>query len=159
MRESTHFTVAIFLIPFPIMMFSLISQATPPVEFVDITAQSGIDFRHVDGRSGQKFFVETLGSGLALLDYDMDGYLDIYFVNGRALPGYVGPPPTNALYRNNGDGTFTDVTQTAGVAGDGYGVGCCAADYDNDGYPDLYITNYGPNQLFQPLLVKGIFRV
>ncbi|MBC8236345.1 CRTAC1 family protein [bacterium] len=96
-----------------------------------------------------------MGPGVAFLDYDNDGYLDIYFVNGAELPGVtydVGEvaetSPTNVLYRNAGDGTFSDVTQQAGVGDTGYGVGCCVGDYDNDGHDDFYVTNFGANVLY-----------
>ena len=119
-------------------------------QFVDVTLESGINFRHHDGRSGQKYLLETLGSGVSFFDYDNDSYIDLYIVNGADLPGCVSPiPPTNILYRNNGDGIFTDVTAIAGVGNTQYGVGCAAADYDNDGDVDLYITNYGPNVLYR----------
>ncbi len=116
--------------------------------FTDVTAASGIHFKHTDGRSGRFYFVEELGSGAAFLDYDNDADLDIYFVNGADLPGFQSnTPPTNALYRNEGDGTFTDVTKSAGVGDAAYGVGVCGGDTDNDGYLDLYVTNFGSNIL------------
>jgi hypothetical protein len=119
--------------------------------FVDATAKAGITFVHKSGASPDKFMVETFGSGLAWIDYDNDGFPDLYFVNGA-------PGASNALYHNNKDGTFTDVTQTAGVAADGVGkqapaaksykTGVAVGDYDNDGYLDLYVTAFGPNILF-----------
>ncbi len=128
------------------------------IHFVDVTAQLGVTFRHTDGRSGQKYFVEPLGSGVALFDYDNDGALDIYFVNGCDLPtppyppaggGETGGNPArNALYRNDGE-RFTDVTDVAGVGDSGYGLGCCVGDYNNDGFDDLYVTNFGPNVLYR----------
>ncbi|HIO82322.1 TPA: CRTAC1 family protein, partial [Candidatus Poribacteria bacterium] len=94
--------------------------------------------------------LETLGSGATFFDYDNDNDVDLYVVNGADLPGYISPIlPTNILYRNNGNGTFTDVTKIAGVGNTQYGVGCAAADYDNDGDVDLYVTNYGPNVLYR----------
>ena len=120
------------------------------VQFLDVTAEAGIHFKHVDGRSGQKFLLETLGSGAVFFDYDNDGDIDLYIVNAADLPGFTSPlAPTNALYRNNGDGTFIDVTAEASVGHAGYGVGCAAADYDNDGDQDLYVTNYGSNVLYR----------
>lgn len=120
------------------------------IQFVDATSEAGIDFKHTDGRSGQKYLLETLGSGAVFFDYDNDGDIDLYVVNGADLPGRTSPaPPTNVLYRNNGDATFTDVTAQAAVGDMGYGVGCAVADYDNDGHQDLYITNYGPNVLYR----------
>jgi enediyne biosynthesis protein E4 len=119
--------------------------------FVDLTVKSGITFVHNSGASLDKFMVETFGSGLAWIDYDSDGFPDLYFVNGAAGTG-------NALYHNNKNGTFTDVTARAGVAADGSGKDAAAAkahktgvgvgDYDNDGYLDLYVTAFGPNTLF-----------
>jgi len=123
--------------------------ANAQIQFNDVTSQAGIHFQHQDGRSGEKYYLETLGSGAAWFDYDRDGDLDIYFVNGADLPGIRSEiPPTNALYRNNGDGTFTDATSAAGVGDGSYGFGCCVGDYNNDGYSDLYVTNFGPNILY-----------
>ena len=126
------------------------TEVTAQVPLVDSSCRgTGIHFQHTDGRSGEKYFVETLGSGAAWFDYDQDGDLDIYFVNGADLPEMRSDvPPTNALYRNNGDGSFTDVTSDAGVGDAGYGFGCCAGDYDNDGFSDLYVTNFGQNLLY-----------
>ena len=123
--------------------------AQPKIQFVDVTSEAGIHFKHVDGRSGQKYLLETLGSGAVFFDYDNDGDIDLYVVNGTDLPGFTSPAtPTNVLYCNNGNGTFTDVTAQAGVGHTGYGMGCAAADYDNDGCQDLYIANYGQNVLY-----------
>ena len=125
-------------------------SADTNIQFVDVTQEAGIHWKHVDGRSGQKYFMETLGSGAAFFDYDADGDPDLYFVNGAPLPGYVSQEiPTNCLYRNNGDGTFTDVTEKAGVGDTGYGHGCAVGDYNNDGQLDIYVTNYGTNRLYR----------
>ena len=120
------------------------------ISFTTVTGAAGLQFRHVDGRSGQRYFLETVGSGAAFFDYDGNGLTDIYFVNSADLPGFSSSiPPTNCLYRNNGEGTFTDVTEQAGVGDTGYGAGCAVADYDNDGYLDLYVTNFGANVLYR----------
>ena len=133
---------------FLLLTFPVSSSAE--LQFTDVTHEAGIHWTHIDGRSGQKYFMETLGAGAAFLDYDSDGDADLYLVNGAPLPGYhAEETPTNALFRNNGDGTFTDVTEKAGVGDTGYGHGCAAGDYDNDGHPDLYVTNYGENRLYR----------
>ncbi|MDP6595336.1 MAG: CRTAC1 family protein [Candidatus Poribacteria bacterium] len=121
------------------------------IRFTEVTQAAGIGFIHVDGRSGEKYFMETLGAGVAFFDYNNDGNADLYLVNGAPLPGYptTAAPPTNQLYRNNGDGTFADLTQLAGVGDTGYGHGCATGDYDLDGDLDLYVTNYGPNVLYR----------
>ena len=120
------------------------------VQFVDVTHEAGIHWKHVDGRSGQKYPMEILGSGAVFFDYDADGDPDLYLVNGAPLPGYiVSEIPVNCLYQNNGDGTFTDVTQAAGVGNKGYGHAGAVGDYNNDGYLDLYITNFGKNCLYR----------
>lgn len=128
----------------------LVSSMSPSVQFVDATEEAGVSFRHFNGASGRMYHPETHGGGAAWLDYDRDGYLDLYAVNSGALPGMrYEIPPTNRLYRNNGDGTFTEVTEAAGVADTSYGIGCVSADYNNDGYPDIYVTNLGPNVLYR----------
>ncbi|MCL4193945.1 MAG: VCBS repeat-containing protein, partial [Thermoguttaceae bacterium] len=115
-----------------------------------MTSRSGVTFRHTDGSSGRRYIVETVTAGMATFDYDGDGLIDIYFLNGAPLPGSTERGPVyDALYRNMGDGTFRDVTQDAGVGDPGYGLGVTAADYDNDGDQDLYISNFGPNVLYR----------
>jgi enediyne biosynthesis protein E4 len=126
------------------------ADATGPIQLRDVTAETGIRFVHTDGSSGRHYIVETVASGLALLDYDGDGYVDIYFLNGSALPGAeFEQPPRNALYRNEGGWRFRDVTEEAGVGDTGYGLGVCIGDYNNDGHPDIYINNFGPNVLYR----------
>ena len=116
----------------------------------DKTAETGITFHHTDGASGHYYIVEGVAAGLALFDYDNDGDLDIYFLNGAPLPGATADkPPRNHLYRNDGNWHFTDVTEEAGVGDTGYGLGVTAADYDNDGDQDLYLNNFGPNVLYR----------
>ena len=122
-----------------------------PVIFQDIAQKAGLTaWRHVMGTSEKKFILETVGSGVALLDYDKDGWLDIYLVNGSTYEAASGkaPPPHAALFHNNHDGTFTDVAQKAGVTNDRWGFGVAVGDYDNDGWPDLYVTNFGKNRLY-----------
>ena len=144
---SICFLIFVALFAPNIILPSTVSDAD--IHFVDVTQDAGIHWKHVDGRSGQKYFMETLGSGAAFFDYDADGDADLYFVNGAPLPGYVSQEiPTNRLYRNNGDATFTDVTEIAGVGDTGYGHGCAVGDYNNDGQLDLYVTNYGTNRLY-----------
>jgi hypothetical protein len=110
---------------------------------------SGITWRHVSGRSPEYYLPETTGAGCAFLDYDNDGWMDIYLVNSGRCDFYApNPPLRNALYRNNRDGTFTDVTEKAGVLGGGYGMGAAVGDYDGDGFPDLYVTQYGRSILY-----------
>jgi enediyne biosynthesis protein E4 len=120
------------------------------IQLRDLTRQSNITFVHTDGSSGQRYIVETVTAGLATFDYDGDGLIDIYFLNGTPLPGAVRDvPPTNRLYRNNGDWTFTDVTEQAGVGDTGFGLGVAVADFDNNGLPDIYLNNFGPNVLYR----------
>jgi enediyne biosynthesis protein E4 len=122
-----------------------------PVVFQDITKEAGLSgWIHKMGVPQKDFIIETNGSGVCLIDYDNDGWLDIYLVNGSTFNALDGKedPPHAALFRNNHDGTFTDVTQKAGVANDRWGYGCSVADYDNDGWPDLYVGNYGQNRLY-----------
>ena len=125
---------------------SLASPAS--VRLVDVTAQSGIDFRHQSGAFGKKYMPETVGSGLAFLDYNGDSHLDILYVNSCPWPEARKPGDTtrSALYRNNGDGTFTDTTEAAGLGPELYGMGVAAGDYNNDGHTDLYLTALGPNR-------------
>ncbi|MGO9433551.1 MAG: CRTAC1 family protein [Terracidiphilus sp.] len=122
-----------------------------PVIFEDITKRAGLSgWTHKMGVPEKNFIVETNGSGVCLIDYDNDGWPDIYLVNGATFNSLDGKeePPHAALFHNNHDGTFTDVTQKAGVANDRWGYGCSVADYDNDGWPDLYVGNYGKNRLY-----------
>ncbi len=120
------------------------------VIFRDVTADTGITFQHTDGSSGRHYIMETVTAGLALFDYDNDGDMDIYFVNGAPLPGSeVDTPPTNAMYRNEGGWKFTDVTEEARVADTGFGLGVAVGDYDNDGDADIFVNNYGPNVLYR----------
>jgi enediyne biosynthesis protein E4 len=117
--------------------------------FVDATAAAGIKFRHTSGAFGKKYLPETVGSGAAFVDVDNDGWQDLLLINSRNWPGRTGGPSYSALYRNNRNGTFTDVTRASGLAVEFYGLGVAAADYDNDGDTDIYVTALGPNHLFR----------
>ncbi len=122
-----------------------------PVVFQNVAAQAGLtSWRNATGTAGKHVIIEAKGSGVCLLDYDRDGWLDIYLVNGSTVDALAGKatPPHAALFRNNHDGTFTDVTENAGVANDRWGLGCAVGDYDNDGWADLYVTNLGKNRLY-----------
>lgn len=125
-----------------------VAEAGPPkVLFTNIAKAAGIHFVHFKGSQGTSTLLEEAGPGVCVADYDGDGYMDFYIVNGRDLYGR-GIKTQNALYHNNGDGTFTDVTNAAGAPGTAYGLGCVWGDYDNDGHPDLYVTQYGKNILY-----------
>lgn len=122
-----------------------------PAWFVDVAASAGISVRNVNGSvTSKRYIIESTGSGVAILDYDHDGWPDIFLVNGSELPSgkRSGELPTSHLFHNNHDGTFTDVTVKAGVALTAWGQGACVGDYDNDGFDDLYVTAYGHNHLF-----------
>ena len=175
-------------------LISCHSESSTKIHFVDTAADAGLDFTHKSGAAGAYFLIETMGAGAAFFDYDDDGHIDLYLVNGfdldhlnnafapvnfidqdeqyyllkhpkeymrpvdpygqvdslvyRVHPAPLSPPIGNRLYRNQGDGTFVDVTEKAGVGDTGYGMGCAVGDYDNDGDLDLYVTNYGPNTLY-----------
>jgi hypothetical protein len=118
------------------------------IQFTDVAKTAGIRFTHYKGSRGISTILEEAGPGVCVADFDGDGFQDIYFVNGRDLYK-EGVEVRNALYRNNGDGTFSDVTEKAGVPGNAYGLGCIWGDYDNDGHPDLYVTQYGKNILYR----------
>jgi enediyne biosynthesis protein E4 len=127
----------------------------PPAWFVDIAAKAGITVRNVNGSIESKhYIIEATGSGVAILDYDRDGWPDIFLVNGTDLPSASNSnkdrqeKPSNHLFHNNHDGTFTDVTVKAGLVSTGWGQGACVGDYDNDGFDDIYVTGYGKNRLF-----------
>ncbi len=133
------------------------NPAEVPGKFVDITASSGIHFLHQAPHTSRKYLMDTMGSGVALFDCDNDGRLDIYFVNGApysdpttkgTIPQKTGPEYWNRLYHQKSDGTFEDITEKAGLEGVGYGYGVAAADYDNDGHEDLYVTGFGGNRLY-----------
>src|SRR6266404_5461202 len=132
-------------------------QAPSPVTFTDITAVTKIDFKHAGSPTSVKYLLETMGGGVAIFDYDNDGRMDLFFTNGAllkdpmpkgAVPDKSQPKYWNRLYHQKSDGSFEDVTERAGLKGYGYSMGVAAADYDNDGYTDLYVTGYGENHLY-----------
>src|SRR5579871_3721455 len=125
------------------------APADPGFRLTDVTSSAGIAFHHNSGAFGQKYLPETMGPGCAFLDYDGDGWLDILIVNGADWPGHQRQRSTPRLYRNNRNGTFTDVTERAGLAVEMYGMGVAIADFNNDGFPDILITAVGQNRLFQ----------
>ena len=125
------------------------SRTGPGFQFVDVTAAAGLAFRHNNGAYGGKLLPETLGSGCAFVDYDNDGWQDIVLVNGADWPGHRTQSSTLRLYRNNRNGTFTDVTRAAGLDVEMYGMGVAVGDFNNDGLPDLFITCVGQNRLFR----------
>ena len=134
------------------------AKTSPPIaQFTDIAEKAGLTAVNVfGGLETKKYIIETTGTGVAIVDYDNDGWPDIFLVNGTTLEGFPkGKAPTNHLYRNNHDGTFTDVTERAGLTATGWGQGVCVGDYDNDGWEDLYVTYYGKNRLYHN--EKGVF--
>ncbi len=133
------------------------APASIPGKFIDVTSALGVNFDYRSSHTEKKYLLETMGSGVALFDYDNDGRLDIFVVNGApispnmqrdAIPQKTGPEYWNRLYHQKKDGTFEDVTEAAGLQGIGYGMGVAVGDYDNDGYEDLYVTGYGGNRLY-----------
>jgi enediyne biosynthesis protein E4 len=135
-----------------LLLKTLSNEKSPAVTFVDMTQSSGLRFLHRNSATSNKYLMETMTGGVAIFDYDQDGWLDVFFVNGAKLkdphpdaeiPDKNSSEFWNRLFRNNHDGTFTDVTQKAGLQGRGYGMGVAAADYDNDGFTDLFVTNFG----------------
>jgi enediyne biosynthesis protein E4 len=142
-RKHSHLSTACTLL---VTLLSVVQG----IEFQDVTPQTGISFVHTDGSSGKRYIVETVTAGVALFDFDNDNDMDIYFLNGAPLRGTsTSDTPRNALYRNDGNWRFTDVTETSGTGDTGYGLGVAIGDYDNDGHQDIYINNFGPNVLLR----------
>jgi hypothetical protein len=134
----------------PIIAGSFVANA--PVYFTDVTARSGLlKFVHKSGVADKRYILESPSGGVALFDYDNDGWLDVYLVNGSSFAALSGKEkaPRAALFRNNCDGTFTDVTDKAGVANERWGFGVACGDFDNDGWEDFYVTNFGQNRLYR----------
>src|SRR5436190_19671165 len=154
---TRHLAACVFLILAPVLNFSfnIRAQRNPAprksvVTFAEVPAKSsGISWVHNNAHSTERHLPETVGAGCAFLDYDNDGWMDIYLVNSGTSDFYTPAAPLkNALYHNNHNGTFTDVTDKAGVAGGTFGMGVAAGDYDGDGWVDLYVTSYGRNILY-----------
>ncbi|MEP7304994.1 MAG: CRTAC1 family protein [Acidobacteriota bacterium] len=144
-------------VPLLLLSTALLARQSPkkaassqtPVVFQNVAAASGVAFSHTNGASSEKHIVETMGSGGLLFDYDGDGWLDVFLVDGGSLvDATVAGQARSRLFHNRGNGTFDDVTQSAKIEHFGYGMGACAADYDNDGHQDLFLTNFGPNVLY-----------
>ncbi len=135
----------------------VIAPPRPIANFTDIAEKAGLTMQNVfGGINTKKYIIETTGTGVAILDYDNDGWPDIFIVNGTKLEGFPsGKSPSNHLYRNNHDGTLSDVTEKAGLSATGWGQGVCVGDYDNDGWEDLYVTYYGKNRLYHNQ--QGVF--
>ena len=138
----------------PILILVILTTVVIPVfgdiHLTEVTQQTGIAYQHTDGSSGKHYIVETVSAGLALFDYDGDGLIDIYLLNGSPLKGTkAATPPRNALYHNLGAWRFQDVTASSGLGDTGYGLGVAVGDYDNDGDEDVYLNNYGPNVLYR----------
>jgi len=138
-----------FLAGLAAIPFQAQPNATAGFRLTDVTTAAGLQFRHNNGAFGGKLLPETLGAGCAFLDYDGDGWPDILLVNGRDWPGHERQPSTLRLYRNNRNGSFTDVTRAAGLDVEMYGMGVAAGDFDNDGFPDILVTAVGQNRLFR----------
>src|SRR5262252_9466560 len=148
--KGSRFTITFpFLLAGAAAIFQL-PAADEPVHFTDVTAAAGIHFTHNSGRAGKKWLPETMGSGCAFFDADGDGWLDILLINGKDWTPH-GRRTTAALYRNNHDGTFTDITRGSGLDIEIYGMGVAIADYDNDGKEDVYITALDGDHLFHGL--------
>ncbi len=137
--------------PAPAGVASPVTGTPLGISFVDVARTAGLNTKTTyGGEHRNRFLLETTGCGVAFYDYDQDDWLDIFLVNGTRLEGFPkGQEPINRLFKNNRDGTFTDVTIKAGLAHSGWGQGCCVGDYDNDGWNDLFVSYYGQNVLYR----------
>ena len=144
-------SVRILLGLFVLLLFSFEAGQGPVPRFVDVSERARLNFQHFSGKSARKYLVETMGSGGGFLDYDNNGWQDLFLVNSGPTPAVRSEEaPSSHLFRNNRDGSFEDVTAASGVTNAGrYGMGCAFADYDNDGDVDIYVTNFGPNVLYR----------
>ncbi len=139
-------TAAPLALSLALAFFATSPRAEAWPTFTDVAADAGVDFVHDSGAKGERLFPESVGGGCVFFDYDRDGFLDLYLVNGGDFHGAGAP---NRLYRNRGDGTFEDATDDAGVGGRDFGIGACAGDYDGDGWEDLYVCNFGEDTLYR----------
>jgi hypothetical protein len=140
---------ALFILLPALLAPAFISQGNLPVRFDDVATKIGVTFKHENGASPDKPLPETMGSGVVIFDYNNDGWPDLFFVNGGSfVDEHVAAAARHRLYRNNGHGKFEDVTESSGIGISGFGMGACAADYDNDGWTDLYVTAVGGNKLY-----------
>src|SRR5262245_13904413 len=121
-------------------MTALSQTSTPSTHFTDVTKAAGLTFTHYSGAFGKKYLPETLGPGVAFIDYNNDGWQDLFFTNGKDWPGRAGRGATLQLFRNNKNGAFTDVSRAAGLAREAYAMGAAVGDFDNDGDEDLFVT-------------------
>src|ERR1041384_2457437 len=150
-RLTRVWLVSSLLIPFMAVYapISVLTSQPQDITFTDITESAGITFKHISSPE-KKYIVESMSGGVALFDYDNDGYTDIYFVNSLTMDLLKSPTkPPSELYHNNGNGTFTNVTAKSGLGDVGWGMGVCVGDYNNGGWDDLYVTSLGPDPMFK----------
>src|SRR5262245_12340697 len=147
--RSIRFIAGILTISSTAYLSSALQQ-NAAISFSNASAQAGINFKHENGATPQKYLPETMSAGALIFDYDGDGWQDILLMNGGSFADRrVAAAARHRLYRNNGNGNFTDRTSTSGIAVFDFGMGACSADYDNDGWPDLYLTGVGSNKLYR----------
>src|SRR5258708_4314662 len=135
---------------YSLVFLALFAQNPEAVRYIDVAREAGLnDVVYCGGEETKNYIIETLGTGLAFVDYDNDGYLDLFVVNSSRLEGFPKEQPTNHLYHNERNGTFKDVTRAAGLLRSGWGQGVCAGDFDNDGFTDLFVTYWGHDVLYR----------